>query len=97
MNSAKVKVDQVKAIDSEILVTACENRHTQLHKLNDHYKMGVEVKFLSSIVFLIPPNHNLTASVKSQPAEGPGGFDHIFRFLLDILFYIVGLIIDSIK
>ena len=29
--------------------------------------MGVEVKFLSSIVFLIPTNRNLTLSVKSHP------------------------------
>mgnify|MGYP000727105400 CR=1 FL=1 len=30
--------------------TACENCHTQLSNLNDHYKMGVRVEFLSSMV-----------------------------------------------
>ena len=35
---------------AETLATACENCHTQLSNLNDHYKMGVEVKFLSSMV-----------------------------------------------
>jgi Fe-S oxidoreductase len=50
MKSASVKVDQVKASGAEILATACENCHTQLSNLNDHYKMGVEVKFLSSMV-----------------------------------------------
>jgi Fe-S oxidoreductase len=50
MKSAKVKVDQVKATGANILATACENCHTQLSNLNDHYKMGVQVQFLSSLV-----------------------------------------------
>ena len=50
MQSSRVKVDQVNASGAEILATACENCHTQLDNLNDHYKMGVEVKFLSSMV-----------------------------------------------
>ncbi len=50
MKSAKVKVDQVKETGAKILATACENCHTQLSNLNDHYNMGVEVKFLSSMV-----------------------------------------------
>jgi Fe-S oxidoreductase len=50
MKSAKVKVDQVKATGAKILVTACENCHTQLSNLNDYYKMGVDVRFLSSMV-----------------------------------------------
>ena len=50
MKSARVKVDQVQATGAQTLATACENCHTQLSNLNDHYKMGVEVKFLSSMV-----------------------------------------------
>ncbi|MBI5606478.1 MAG: hypothetical protein HY879_24355, partial [Deltaproteobacteria bacterium] len=50
MKSAKVKVDQVNKTGAKILTTACENCHTQLSNLNDHYQMGVEVKFLSSMV-----------------------------------------------
>lgn len=50
MKSAKVKVDQVAATGAKILATACENCHTQLSNLNDHYKMGIQVKFLSSMV-----------------------------------------------
>jgi Fe-S oxidoreductase len=50
MKSARVKVDQVKATGAQTLATACENCHTQLSNLNDHYKMGVEVKFLSSMI-----------------------------------------------
>jgi Fe-S oxidoreductase len=50
MKSAKVKVDQVKETGAAILATACENCHTQLSNLSDHYKMGVEVRFLSSMI-----------------------------------------------
>lgn len=50
MKSAKVKVDQVTATGAAILATACENCHTQLSNLNDHYKMGVDIRFLSSLV-----------------------------------------------
>ena len=50
MKSARVKADQVKDTGATILATACENCHTQLSDLNDHYKMGMQVEFLSSIV-----------------------------------------------
>lgn len=50
MKSAKVKVDQVNATGAKILATACENCHTQLSNLNDHYKMGMDVYFLSSMI-----------------------------------------------
>lgn len=50
MKSARVKADQVKNTGAPILATACENCHTQLSNLNDHYKMNVDVQFLSSMV-----------------------------------------------
>jgi Fe-S oxidoreductase len=50
MKSAKVKVDQVQETGAKILATACENCHAQLNDLNDHYKMGMDVQFLSSLV-----------------------------------------------
>jgi Fe-S oxidoreductase len=50
MKSARVKVDQVKGTGAQILATACENCHSQLSDLNNHYKMGMDVKFLSSMV-----------------------------------------------
>lgn len=50
MKSSRVKADQVKKTEAKILATACENCHTQLDNLNDHYKLGVEVRFLSSMV-----------------------------------------------
>jgi Fe-S oxidoreductase len=50
MKSAKVKVDQIQATGAKVLATACENCHTQLSDLNHHYGMGVDVKFLSSMI-----------------------------------------------
>lgn len=50
MKSAKVKVDQVNETGATILATACENCHSQLSSLNEHYQMGVKVQFLSSMI-----------------------------------------------
>ena len=50
MKSSRVKADQVKETGAKILATACENCHTQLTNLNNHYQMGMEVQFLSSLV-----------------------------------------------
>ena len=50
MKSSRVKADQVRASGAGILATSCENCHTQLDNLNAHYKMDVEVRFLSSMV-----------------------------------------------
>ena len=50
MKSSRIKVDQVKESGAIILATACENCHTQLSNLNDHYKMEMQVEFLSSLV-----------------------------------------------
>jgi len=50
MSSAKVKADQVKATNTEVLCTACENCHTQLSDLNEHYKVGTKVEFLSGLI-----------------------------------------------
>ena len=33
-----------------VLATACENCHTQLSELNEHYDLGVRVEFLSNLV-----------------------------------------------
>lgn len=50
MKSAKVKADQIKATGASIVVTACENCHSQLSDLNEYHNLGVRVKFLSSMV-----------------------------------------------
>jgi [DsrC]-trisulfide reductase subunit K len=50
MRSARVKADQVKATNTGILCTACENCHTQLSELNEHYDVGSKVEFLSGLI-----------------------------------------------
>ena len=56
MKSSKIKADQIVAYgkckpeDNAILATACENCHTQLGNINAHYKLGLDVQFLSSMV-----------------------------------------------
>ena len=50
MKSSRVKADQVRGSGAKILATACENCHSQLSDINDYYKMGVDVQFLSSMV-----------------------------------------------
>ncbi len=50
MKSSRVKVEQTQATGAEILATACENCHAQLDNLNEHYKMGMQVEFLSSMI-----------------------------------------------
>jgi len=50
MNSAKIKAEQIKDANANILATACENCHTQLSELVDFYKLGMDVQFLSSLV-----------------------------------------------
>jgi Fe-S oxidoreductase len=50
MKSSRVKADQIRKTGAGTVVTACENCHTQLCNLSDHYKLGVTVQFLSSMV-----------------------------------------------
>ena len=50
MKSAKVKADQMKASGAAIICTACENCHSQLSDLNEHYGLGMRVEFLSRLV-----------------------------------------------
>lgn len=50
MRSAKVKAEQIRNTGAKVVATACENCHTQLSNLNDHYKLNAKVMFLSSIL-----------------------------------------------
>lgn len=50
MMSAKVKADQVRATGAKILATGCENCHSQLSDVNEHYELGMSVEFVSSMV-----------------------------------------------
>ncbi len=50
MRSARVKAEQMKASGAAVITTACENCHTQLTDLNEHYGLGMKVEFLSKLV-----------------------------------------------
>ena len=50
MKSSRVRADQAKKTGAKILATACENCHTQLDNLKEHYDLGMDVQFLSSMV-----------------------------------------------
>jgi len=50
MSSGRVKAEQMKASGADVICTACENCHTQLTDLNEHYGLGMKVEFLSRLV-----------------------------------------------
>jgi Fe-S oxidoreductase len=50
MRSSRVKAEQMKASQAAIITTACENCHSQLTDLNQHYGLGMKVEFLSKLV-----------------------------------------------
>jgi Fe-S oxidoreductase len=66
MKSAKVKGQQVQATGAAILCTACENCHSQLTDLNEHYGLGVNVQFLSNLV-----SEALVQKEAVEPVEEP--------------------------
>ncbi len=49
MKSGKVKAEQMGATGASVVVTACENCHSQLSDLNTHYNLGLRVEFLSHL------------------------------------------------
>ena len=50
MKSSRVKAEQMKATGAATICTACENCHTQLTDLNEHYGLGMEVESLTNLV-----------------------------------------------
>ncbi len=61
MKTGKAKAEQVRGSGASILVTACENCHTQLGQLGNHYNLGVDVRFLTGLVAdaLVQPTDRL--------------------------------------
>jgi len=49
MKSSKVKAEQLRASGATVVTTACENCHSQLADLNNHYALGMGVEFLSHL------------------------------------------------
>jgi len=70
MKSARVKAEQMKATGAAVMATACENCHTQLSDLNEHYGLGMRVAFLSALVAdaLVPREPE--AGVAARPSDG---------------------------
>ncbi len=50
MKSSKVKADQLRATGARVVATACENCHSQLSDITEHYQLGMRVEFLSNLV-----------------------------------------------
>jgi len=68
MKSARVKADQMKDSRAQTICTACENCHTQLTDVNEHYALGMKVEFLSRLV--------AEALVTDVPTATPNQFVH---------------------
>jgi Fe-S oxidoreductase len=49
MRSSRVKADQVKAAKAGMICTICENCHSQLTDLNQHYALGMKVESLTNL------------------------------------------------
>lgn len=49
MKSARVKAEQMKATGASIMCTICENCHSQLTDLNEHYALGMKVESLTNL------------------------------------------------
>jgi len=50
MKSSRVKAEQLAASGAAMVTTACENCHSQLKDINEHYGLGMQVEFLSGLV-----------------------------------------------
>ncbi len=50
MKSSRIKAEQVQATGAKVVTTACENCHSQLSDISEHYGLGVRVEFLSNLV-----------------------------------------------
>ena len=50
MKSSKVKAGQLRASGAGTVTTACENCHSQLTDLNEHYGLGMKTEFISGLV-----------------------------------------------
>jgi Fe-S oxidoreductase len=49
MKTGKVKAEQLRASGAAVVATACENCHSQLSELSEHYALGMRVEFLSHL------------------------------------------------
>jgi Fe-S oxidoreductase len=51
MEGIKIKADQLRATGADVVIAPCHNCHRGLEDVNEHYKLGMEFKFLSEIIY----------------------------------------------
>jgi Fe-S oxidoreductase len=50
MRSSSIKADQIRDSGADMICTICENCHSQLKDLNEHYQMGLKVESVANLV-----------------------------------------------
>ena len=51
MNGNKVKADQLAGTGVQVLIAPCHNCHSGLEDINDHYELGMDIKFIGDILY----------------------------------------------
>ena len=51
MVNNRVKAEQIRATGAAVLVAPCHNCHSGLEDVNHYYELGMEVKFMSDIIY----------------------------------------------
>jgi len=51
MNGNKVKADQLAGTGVRVLIAPCHNCHSGLEDINDHYELGMKIKFIGDILY----------------------------------------------
>jgi Fe-S oxidoreductase len=51
MDGNRVKAEQLAATGVKVLVAPCHNCHSGLEDINHHYELGMDVKFISDIIY----------------------------------------------
>ena len=49
MKSSRIKAEQIQATKAGMICTICENCHSQLTDLNEHYQLGMKVESLTNL------------------------------------------------
>lgn len=51
MKGNRVKAEQLAATKAEVLIAPCHNCHSGLEDINHYYKLGMDIKFISDILY----------------------------------------------
>lgn len=58
MKGNRVKAEQLAATKAGVLIAPCHNCHSGLEDINHHYKLGMEIKFISDILYEVMEKPN---------------------------------------